>query len=107
MLGPAGGAEAASRALPLGPPQNVHQFSDLLALFLPVATRNGMFDAVSDMIAENLFLGATERSADRRNLRNYVDAVPVFLDHAAEAPNLAFDAVKPFEHGSLGFSLHD
>ena len=60
------------------------------AIFLPlillVAAGDGVLDAMRDVVAENFLLGAAQRRPDRRDLRHDVDAVAVFLDHAARGP---------------------
>ena len=49
-----------------------------------------------DVVAEDFLLGATQRRPDRRDLRDHVDAIAVFLDHAGESADLAFDPVADF-----------
>ena len=49
-------------ALAIRPPQNVHDFGNLLALFAFIAAGYGVFDAVAHMIAEDFLLGAAQRA---------------------------------------------
>ena len=58
------------------------------------------------VIAQDLFLGPPQRGAHRADLRHDVDAVALVLDHAGEAPHLAFDAVEPFERCRLAVLCH-
>ena len=92
--------------LTVGSTKNVHDLGDLLALVVFVAASDRVLDAMSDVIAQDLLLGAAERSPYRGYLGHYVDAVAVFFDHAGNAPDLAFDATEPFQHGGFRFGLH-
>ena len=53
-----------------------------------------MFHAMSDMIAQDF--QPPQCSADRRNLSDHIDAVSIFLDHAADPADLAFDPIQSF-----------
>ena len=86
--------------------EDVDQFGDLAALPIRVAGSDGVLDAVRDMVAQDLLLDALERRSGGGDLRDHVDAVAVFLDHAGETADLTFDAAEAFETGGLGFGLH-
>jgi Cu+-exporting ATPase len=62
--------------------------------------------AVLQMVAQRLLLDLVERGAHRADLRQHVDAVAVFLDHARNATHLAFDAAKPGKLGFFDFFIH-
>src|SRR5580693_5736398 len=61
---------------------------------------------MGDMIAQDFLLGAPQRRAHGRDLRDDVDAIAVVLDHAAEAADLALDAFEPLESGRLDIAAH-
>ena len=65
-----------------------------------------MLDAVRDMIAQDFLFQPSQCSADRRDLSDNVDAVPIFLDHAADTANLALDPIQPFRAGFLDVIAH-
>ena len=66
-----------------------------------------MLDAMADVVTQDFLFNSPKRGADGGNLRNDVDAVPVFFDHARKAAHLAFDPVEPFETGVLDVLTHD
>ena len=86
--------------------QNLNDFRNFLALVLFVATRNGVFDTVADMIAENFLFGTAQGRSHRRNLRDNIDAVAAIFNHAGKTTHLALYAFEPFQHGDFGFFLH-
>jgi len=90
----------------IGSAQHFHELGDLLLLLGLVATRNGVADAVIDMIAQDLLLDAPQRRAYGRNLRDDIDAVSVFLDHAGKAANLALDAIEALQARRFGVLAH-
>ncbi len=92
--------------LAFGPAENVYDLGDLLALVFLVAVGNRVFDAMRNVVAEDFLLGAAKCRPDRRDLRHHVDAIAVFLDHPAKAPDLALYATEPFPHGGFRFHLH-
>src|SRR5882724_13069372 len=47
-----------------------------------------------DVIAQDFFLDPPQRRAHRRNLRDDVDAVALFLDHLRYAADLALDPAQ-------------
>ena len=65
-----------------------------------------MGDAVAQVIAERFLLDLVEGGPHRSDLRDHVDTVAVFLDHAGDAAHLAFDAAEPRELGFLEFLVH-
>lgn len=93
-------------ALTLGTAKNLDQFRDLLALVCLVARRDGMFHAVTDMVAQYFVLDAIERRFHRIDLGDDVDAIAVFLQHFGNAAYLAFDAGEPFLAGCLAVRVH-
>ena len=86
------------------------EHSSELSHFAPllgfVAGRDRVFDAVRDMVGEDFLLRPSKRGSNSRNLRNDVDAIAVILNHAGEAPDLAFDPLQPLHHRCLGSRLH-
>ncbi len=61
---------------------------------IAVATRCRAGDAVVQVLVEQLDADALQRLADRRDLRQHIDAVRVFLDHPRQPADLALDAVE-------------
>ena len=94
-------------ALPRRPAHHVHQFGDLAPLVGLVAALDRVLDAMRDVIAQDFLLDPAQRSAHGADLRHDVDAIAVVLDHAGEAPHLAFDAVEPLERRRLAVLCHD
>src|ERR1043166_1299007 len=86
-----------SRSSPLGAADHVHQFCNLAALVGLVAGRDGVLDAMRDMIAQDFLLDPAQRGARRRDLSHHVDAITVILDHAGKTADLALDPVQPFQ----------
>ena len=92
--------------LTISAPQNVHDFGNLLALFMLVAAGNGVFDAMTHMITHDFLFGAAEGRPYGGNLGDNVNAVAVFLDHAHDAADLALDAAQSFQDRSFCFLSH-
>ena len=65
-----------------------------------------MLHAMSDMIAQDLLFEPSQCSTDRRNLSDDVDTVSIFLDHAADPANLAFDPIQSFSACFLDVTPH-
>ena len=65
-----------------------------------------MLHAMSDMIAQDFLFQPPQCSADRRNLSDDINTVSIFLDHAADPANLAFDPVQPFRARLLDVIPH-
>src|SRR5262245_17602775 len=78
-----------------------HPFFDLPPLLRFVSGIYRLLDTVTNVVLENLLLQSTECRTDCGDLRNYIDAVTVFLDHAREATHLSLDSVQPL----CGFRL--
>ena len=56
-----------------------------------------MLDAMSNVLLQNLLFDAPQGSSYSRDLRNDVDAVAVFLNHAGNAAHLSLDASEPLQ----------
>ena len=54
-----------------------------------------MFNTVTNVIPKDLLLQSTKCRTDCRDLRDDIDAVTVFLDHAREPTHLSLDSVQP------------
>lgn len=65
-----------------------------------------MFDAMGDVVLEDLLFNAPQGGADGRDLRHDVDAVAVLVDHLREATDLSFDPPEPFFARILDGFLH-
>src|SRR5690606_6803970 len=61
----------------------------------------GAFDAVVQVILEDLALDPREGRADGAGLGQDVDAIAIILDHAGHAAHLSLDAVQAVEQGGL------
>lgn len=83
--------------LPAASRQYFSQFGNFLALLGRVSAGNGMFDAMADMILEDCFFDAAQGGANRRNLRNNVNAISLVFDHARDATDLTLDLVEALE----------
>src|SRR5579863_4791670 len=86
--------------------QDLHEFGHLPSLLGSITRGDRVLDAIGDVIAQNFFLSASQRSADCRNLRNDVDAIPILFDHARETAHLALDSVEPFKRRLLDVVAH-
>jgi P-type Cu+ transporter len=84
-----------------GARENLHQLFDFAPLIDLVTRHDRVLDAMADVIAQHFVLDAPQGSARRRDLRDDFDAVAVVLDHAREAPHLAFDAAKTLQTGEF------
>jgi hypothetical protein len=63
-------------------------------------------NTVRYMIPQDHLFSLMQRGAHRIDLRQHVDAIPVFLDHTQQTTNLAFDPLEPFEDVRLGSAMH-
>src|SRR5687768_10676208 len=82
----------------------LHGFEELAALLLGdgrVARRQRAGDAVAHVVVEDLEGETLERRRDRPDLGEDVDAVPLVLDHALDAPHLPFDPVQALDERIL------
>ena len=93
-------------SLSIGTADDSHQFLDLLALLGLVAGSDRMLNAMTDMVAQDLFFKTPQRRAHRRDLGDDVDAVTVLFDHARQAAHLALDPVQTFNARSLDLFSH-
>ena len=84
-----------------------HQFFDLSPLLSFVSGIYRVLNTVTDVVLEDLLLQSTECRADCRDLRDYIDAVTVFLDHAREPTHLSLDSVQPLCGFRLDVLTHD
>jgi hypothetical protein len=91
---------------PVRPADDGHQFGDLVALVVLIAARDGVLDAMADVIAQHLFLDPPQRGTYRGNLRDDVDAVAVLVDHFRQAADLALDPAQTLLTGSLDVFSH-
>jgi len=82
------------------PSQQFDQLTGLAPLFLGVAADDGAFDAMVQMILQQLGLHPRQRRAHRLHLGEDVDAVAVFFDHARDPAHLPLDAAQAI--GQLG-----
>ena len=80
--------------LPFGAADHRHEFRDLFPLIRLVAAGDGMFDAMRDVISEDLLLDPAKCGAHRRDLRHDVDAIAVLVDHFGEPADLALDPAE-------------
>lgn len=92
--------------LPLHAPEHVHQLGDLPALIGLVAARDRVLDAMRDVILQHFFLNPAQRRAHGGDLRDDIDTVAIFIDHAREPAHLAFDPVETFLAGRLDVLSH-
>src|SRR5688572_17077903 len=65
-----------------------------------------MRNTMPQMIAERFLLDFIEGRTHGTNLRDHVDAVAIFLDHASNTAHLAFNAAEPRELGFLELLVH-
>ena len=84
-----------------------HQFFNLSPLLSFVSGIYRVLDTVTNVVLENLLLQSTEYRTDCGDLRNYIDAVTVFLDHAREPTHLSLDSVQPLRGFRLDVLTHD
>lgn len=66
-----------------------------------------MRDAVLQMVVQDSLLDLVQRSTDRPDLVQYVDAVAVVFDHARDPSHLAFDPPQPRKLRFLDRFIHD
>jgi hypothetical protein len=75
--------------------EDFQQFVDLGLTIALVAGMKGVRYAVLKVIAQDLLLDTVQRCTHGADLRQHIDAVAVFLDHAGDAADLALDAAEP------------
>jgi hypothetical protein len=73
------------------------QFIDPGVLLGFIAAAERVFDAVFQMLPENLVLDPLQRRTDRLNLGQDVDAVSFILDHSGDASGLPLYAAEAGE----------
>ena len=93
-------------ALALGPREHIDQLVDRPILIADVIALHRLFDAVSDVIAEDLLLYPTQGGAHGGDLSDDVDAITAFFDHAREAAYLTLDAIESLDAGISGCLVH-
>jgi hypothetical protein len=93
--------------LSIGTTHHRHEFFDFAALLGLVARRDGMIDAMRDVITQDLLLDAAQRRAHRRDLCDDVDAIAVVVHHAGETANLTLDTAQAFRTRRLDVVSHD
>ena len=93
-------------ALP-GAAEEGNELGNLPALVCFIAGRNGIVDAMCDVILEDFFLDATQGGPNCRYLRYNVYAVAVFIDHTRKAADLTFDAIQSLKAARLRGLFHD
>ena len=93
--------------LTLGAGYDIHQFGNLTPLLGAIARDDRILDAMTDMVAQDFFLRASQGCPYRGNLRDDVDAIPIFFDHPGKAADLACDPVEPLKTGLLDVLAHN
>lgn len=83
--------------LPRRPCQHVHQLCDLLSLLSLVAARNGVLNAMTNVIFQYSFLNPPQRCAHSGYLGDDIDAVALLIDHLGDAAHLPFDLAQPLQ----------
>jgi len=91
---------------PIRSPDNRHEFSDLFALIALVAARNRMLHTMGYMIFQHFFFDTPQCGTNCGDLRYYIDAIAIFIDHLGETADLALNAAKPFLAGTLDVFSH-
>ena len=86
--------------------QNIYDFGDLFTLLSLISARDGMFHAMADVIAKNFLFSTAKCGPHGRNLRHYVNAVAILVNHARQASDLTFDAIETFLNGIFSFCMH-
>jgi P-type Cu+ transporter len=66
-----------------------------------------VFNAMRNMVGEDLVLGAAQGRARSRELGDDVDAITVIFDHARETTHLPLDPLQALKHRRLGIRSHD
>ena len=75
--------------------KEVHKFRKLLSLALGIAVLDGFFHTVRGVVLQEFVFDLPKRRLDRLNLRQDVDTIAAFLDHAGDSAHLAFDSPEP------------
>lgn len=86
--------------------ENIDDFRYLLALVFFVATCDGVLNTVAHVVTQDFFFSTAQSCPHGGNLSYNINAVTVFLNHAAEAPDLPLDAVEPFQYRGFCFFVH-
>ena len=86
--------------------KHIHELCDLLALIGLIAGRNGVLDAMANMVAKDFLLNASKSCAHGIDLRDDVDTVTVFIDHSRQTSHLSFDTAEAFAATGLDVVSH-
>jgi hypothetical protein len=90
--------------LPRHPADRRDQFFNLVPLISHIAGGECGGDTMRHVIAENLLLDFMQGGADSMNLRQYIHAIAIVVDHPKQTANLTFDAPEApgdFHFGSV------
>ena len=88
-------------SLPCHPANRRDQFIDFVSLFGRVTGSEGIGNAMRHMVTQNLFFNLVQRRADGIDLRQDLHAVAIFIDHAQQSADLAFDPFQTSDNGRL------
>ncbi len=66
-----------------------------------------MLDTVTDMVLEDLLFQTPQRRTRCCDLRNNINTISVFLDHAPKPAHLSFNPIQPLPGFRLDVLTHD
>jgi hypothetical protein len=101
-----GFASLAKLRLSRHPADRRDQFLNLVPLVSDVAGGERGGDTVRYVIAKDLLLHFVQSSANGVNLRQYVHAVAIVLDHPKQTANLTLDTPEAFGDFHFGRIVH-
>ena len=99
-------AASSKPKLPIGTLDHVHQFRHFLLPFGCIAAGHCMLHTMTDVVVQDGFFDAPQRSANGRDLGDYIDAITPLFNHPRYSAHLAFDLVQAFEASVSRFLMH-
>lgn len=86
-----------SGALLFAAAEQFDQFRRLLALLGDIAGDDRVFDAMVEMVLQEVRFHARERGANGAQLREDIEAIALVLDHLRDTAHLPFDAAQAID----------
>jgi hypothetical protein len=80
---------------------------DIASLVGLVSGSYRVLDAVTDMVPEDLLFQTPQRRTRRCDLRDNINTISVFLDHAPKPAHLSFNPIQPLPSFRLDVLTHD
>ena len=77
-----------------------------MALLVHIARHERIGNTMGHVIAQDLFFDLMQGRADGIDLRQYIHAIAIVIDHAEQSADLALDTLEACPHAPLGHVVH-